>query len=207
MKIAVIGMGRVGGAIAPNIAAAGHDVVYGVRDLSDPKHAGGDGIARRSIADAAGWADIIILAISWDAVDSALAAMGPITGKILVDPINPYDFMNNLAPLVAPDQSAARLLQGKTDAIVVKALNQVGSAVMANAPSRSIKPLQFVAADDAAAKAMVLQLLRDIGFDARDAGSLDWSRELEGMARLWIAQAFGHSMAPESGWALVGSDA
>lgn len=206
MKIAVIGTGRVGGAIAPNIAAAGHEVVYGVRNPDDPKYAGSDGVARRSTADAAAWADLIILAIGWEAVVGALTAMGPITGKILIDPINPYDFMNNLAPLIASDQSAARLLQAKTDAIVVKALNQVGSAVMANAPARSIKPLQFVAADDPAAKATVMQLLRDIGFDARDAGALDWSRELEGMARLWIAQAFGHSLAPTSGWALVDSN-
>ncbi|OQW79431.1 MAG: hypothetical protein BVN32_03885 [Proteobacteria bacterium ST_bin14] len=206
MKIAVIGTGRVGGAIAPNIAAAGHEVVYGVRNPDDPKYAGSDGVARRSTADAAAWADVIILAIGWDAVDGALTAMGPITGKILIDPINPYDFMNNLAPLIASDQSAARLLQAKTDAIVVKALNQVGSAVMANARAQSIKPLQFVAADDPAAKATVMQLLRDIGFDARDAGPLDWSRELEGMARLWIAQAFGHGLAPTSGWALVDSN-
>lgn len=207
MKIAVIGTGRVGSAIAPNIAAAGHDVVYGVRDPADPKHAGGDGIARRSTAEAAAWADIIVLAIGWDAVDSALATMGPITGKILIDPINPYDFRNNLAPLIAPDQSAAALLQAKTDAVVVKALNQVGSGVMADAPVRRIKPLQFVAADDATAKAAVMQLLADIGFDVRDAGGLDYARELEGMARLWIAQAFGHGLAPTIGWALTGPDA
>lgn len=207
MKIAVIGTGRVGSAIAPNIAAAGHDVVYGVRDPADPKHAGGDGIARRSTADAAAWADIIVLAIGWDAVDGALAAMGPITGKILIDPINPYDFRNNLAPLIASDQSAAVLLQAKTDAVVVKALNQVGSGVMADAPVRRIKPLQFVAADDAIAKAAVMQLLKDIGFDVRDAGGLDYARELEGMARLWIAQAFGHGLAPNIGWALTGPDA
>jgi len=207
MKIAVIGTGRVGSAIAPNIAAAGHDVVYASRAPADPKHPGGAGPARRSTADAAAWADIIVLAIGWDAVDSALATMGPITGKILIDPINPYDFRNNLAPLIAPDQSAAALLQAKTDAVVVKALNQVGSGVMADALARRIKPLQFVAADDATAKAAVMQLLKDIGFDVRDAGGLDYARELEGMARLWIAQAFGHGLAPTIGWALYGPDA
>ncbi len=208
MKVAVIGTGRVGSAIAPNIQKAGHEVVYGVRDPADPKYAAAaGGVALRSMADAGAWADLIILAISWDAVDGALAALGSITGKILVDPINPYDFMNNLAPLIAPDQSAAQLLQGRTDAVVVKALNQVGSGVMADAPQRRIKPLQFVAADDTAAKATVIQLLNDIGFAARDAGGLDYARELEGMARLWIAQAFGHGMAPSMGWALVGADA
>ncbi len=204
MKVAVIGTGRVGTAIAPNIQQAGHQVVYGVRDPADPRHAAGPGdIARLSMRDAAAGADVIVLAIGWQAVDAVLAEMGPITGKILVDPINPYDFANNLAPLIAPDQSAAILIQGKTDAVVVKALNQVGSAVMADAPARRIKPLQFVAADNADAKAAVTTLLRDVGFDVRDAGGLEYARELEGMARLWIAQAFGHAMDPSTGWALI----
>lgn len=207
MRIAVIGKGRVGGTIAPRLAAAGHEVVYGVRDPAAPKYAGDDGIGLKSMAEAGSWAEIIILAIGFDAVDAALAALGPIAGKILIDPINPYDFMNNLAPLIPADQSAARLLQGKTDAVVVKALNQVGSPVMADASMRRVKPLQFVAGDDAAAKASVMALLTDLGFDARDAGPLDWSRELEGMARLWIAQAFAHGMPQDTSWAMTGPDA
>ena len=207
MRIAIIGKGRVGTAIAPNIAAAGHDVVYGVRDPADPKYASDDGVALRSTREAAAWAEVIVLAIGFDAIDAVLAEMGSLAGKILIDPINPYDFRNQLAPLIAPDQSVARLIQTKTDAVVVKALNQVGSGVMADAPTRRIKPLQFVAADDAAAKATVMQLLTDIGFDARDAGPLDWSRELEGMARLWIAQVFAHGMPHGTGWALTRADA
>lgn len=206
MKIAIVGKGRVGTALAPNIAAAGHGAAYAVRDPADPKYASGDGVALMEMRAAGAWADAIILAIGFDAIDAALAALGPITGKILIDPINPYDFMHQLAPLIAADQSAARILQGKTDAVVVKALNQVGAPVMADAPSRAIRPLQFVAGDDADAKAAVMRLLRDIGFDARDAGPLDWARELEGMARLWIAQAFGHGMTPTTGWVLTGDN-
>lgn len=203
MRIAVIGKGRVGKAIAPAIAKAGYDVAYGVRDQADPKYADGDGVTLLSMPEAGAWADVIILAISFDAIDAALGELGSITGKILVDPINPYDFRNNLAPLIPADQSVARILQGKTDAHVVKALNQVGSPVMAAAATRTVKPLQFVAGDDADAKAKVAGLLRDIGFDVRDAGGLDYARELEGMARLWIAQAFGHGMSGTTSWALI----
>ncbi|OYY89879.1 MAG: hypothetical protein B7Y45_09945 [Sphingomonas sp. 28-66-16] len=202
MKIAVIGKGRVGAAIAPVIARSGHEAVYGVRDPADPRYASDHGVPLKTMADAAGWADAILLAIGFDAIDDALAAMGPITGKILIDPINPYDFRNALAPLIAPDQSAAAILQAKTDAIVVKALNQVGSGVMADAPDRALRPLQFVAADDAAARAAIIGLLVDCGFDARDAGGLDYARELEGMARLWIAQAFAHGMPATMAWVL-----
>lgn len=201
MKVAVIGTGRVGSAIAPVMAAAGHEVAYGVRDPADPRHSGGR-IAVRSMADAGAWADAILLAIGFGAIDAALAALGPITGKILIDPINPYDFANALAPLLPPDRSAASVLQGKTDAHVVKALNQIGTPVMANARARKLRPLQFVAGDDAAARAAVIALLTDCGFDARDAGGLDYARELEGMARLWIAQAFAHGMPLDTAWVL-----
>jgi putative intracellular protease/amidase len=37
-EIAILGSGRVGGTLGAGLAAAGHDVVLGVRDPDDPKH-------------------------------------------------------------------------------------------------------------------------------------------------------------------------
>jgi predicted dinucleotide-binding enzyme len=193
-RVAVIGKGNVGQALAPNIAAVGHEVIYGVRDPSDPKYKTNDNVPLKSVREAVSRADIVILAVNWVAVDSVLSMCGDMTGKVLVDCINPYDFKNNLAPLAAADQSAATIIAGETTAKVVKAFNQVGAAVMANARDRKAKPLQFIASDHADAKASIIKLASDIGFDARDAGGLEYARELEGMARLWIAQAFVHQM-------------
>jgi predicted dinucleotide-binding enzyme len=202
MRIAVIGKGNVGSALAPNFAAAGHDVVYGVRDPADPKYASGDGVPLRTVQDAVGMAEAILLAIHWDAVDGFLAQAGDLTGKILIDCTNAYDFQNNIAPLIPLEDSAAAIIARKTKATVVKAFNQVGADVMAEAPRRSPRPLQFVASDDADARAKVLKLAEGAGFDARDAGRLEYARELEGMARLWIAQAF-QGMAGNTGWVLI----
>ena len=203
MRVAIIGKGNVGKALGPNIAAAGYDVVYGVRDPRDPKYASSDGIPLKTVREAAADAGCVILAINWAAVDGALAECGNMHGKVLIDCINPYDFRNNLAPLVPADQSAAKIIAGKTRAKVVKAFNQVGADVMAKARSRKARPLQFVASDHDDAKATVIKLAHDIGFDARDAGGLDYARELEGMARLWIAQAFWRGMPATSGWLLT----
>jgi predicted dinucleotide-binding enzyme len=202
VRIAVIGKGNVGAALAPNFAAAGHDVVYGVRDPADPKYTSEDGLPLLEVADAVAQSEAILLAIHWAAVDAFLAEVGDLSGKILIDCTNAYDFQNNLAPLIPLDRSAAGIIAGKTNAVVVKAFNQVGAAVMADAPNRSPKPLQFVASDDSEAKAKVLKLADDAGFDARDGGTLDYARELEGMARLWIAQAF-RGMPGETGWVLA----
>jgi Predicted dinucleotide-binding enzymes len=203
MRVAIIGKGNVGKALGPNIAAAGHEVVYGVRAPENPKYAGGDSIPLKKVREAVSDAEMVILAINWSALDDALAECGDMKGKILIDCINPYDFRNDLAPLVAADQSAATVIASKTAAKVVKAFNQVGAEVMAHARERRAKPLQFVASDDADAKATVIQLAKDIGFDARDAGGLNYARELEGMARLWIAQAFGQGMPTTSSWLLT----
>ena len=202
MKVAVIGKGNVGKAVAPALVKAGHEVAYGVRDPGDDKYHDGDGVELKSVGDAAAWAEVVILAINWGQVEAVLEEAGAIAGKVLVDCINPYDFQDNLRPLVQPHQSAAELIQAKTSAKVVKALNQVGAPVMAKAKDYQVPPVQFAASDDQAAKDTVLQLLRDIGFDARDAGPLDRARELEGMARLWIAQAFGQGMSVEAAWTL-----
>ena len=50
-------------------------------------------------------------------------------------------------------------------------------------------PTMFVAGDDAGRKAVVLGLVRDLGFEAIDAGPLANSRLLEAFAMLWIEQA------------------
>src|SRR6478609_2188537 len=98
-RVAVIGKGNVGQALAPNIAAVGHEVIYGVRDPSDPKYKTNDNVPLKSVREAVSRADIVILAVNWVAVDSVLSMCGDMTGKVLVDCINPYDFKNNLAPL------------------------------------------------------------------------------------------------------------
>jgi len=203
MKIAVIGKGNVGSALAPNLAAAGHGVTYGVRDPADPKHASVDGVPVASVPDAVAGAEAIILSIHWGAVDAFLGEAGDVSGKILIDCTNAYDFQNGLAHLIPLDTSGAAIIAGKTKAAVVKAFNQVGAPVMADAPKRKVRPVQFAAGDDADAKAKVLTLITDAGFEARDAGGLDYARELEGMARVWIAQAFTAGMSPDTGWALV----
>lgn len=202
MKVAVIGKGNVGRALGPALAKAGHEVAYGVRDPGDAKYQDGDGVELKGVGEAAAWAEVVILAINWGQVEDVLDAVGGVAGKVLVDCINPYDFQDDLRALVQPHQSAAELIQEKTSAKVVKALNQVGAPVMAKARAYKVPPVQFAAGDDQAAKETVLALLRDIGFDARDVGPLSRARELEGMARLWIGQAFSHGMSVEAAWFL-----
>jgi hypothetical protein len=60
---------------------------------------------------------------------------------------------------------------------------------MADLSGYPATPVMFVAGDDSARKPAVLDLVRDIGFEAIDAGPLRIARLLEPFGMLWIDQA------------------
>jgi hypothetical protein len=205
MKIAVIGKGRVGSVLGPAFAQAGHDVRYGLRKPDDAKHDIRDGIARLTTREAVEWAEVMILSVDWPAVEGALADCGPMAGKVLIDCTNPLNYGPNgeLSLAMGFDTSGGEWVSARTDARVVKTLNHVGSSVMAIAKTYPQRPIQFVAGEDADAKAIASGLLRDIGFDPRDHGGIQGARTLEPLAMVWIDQAYVHGMDPSSAWLLM----
>jgi predicted dinucleotide-binding enzyme len=190
MKIAVIGTGSVGGTLGRRWAELGHGVRFGVRDLADAAanalvaQIKGDARLAR-VPDAVADAEVVVLATPYGANADALAAAGDLRGKVLIDVTNPLRADLSLA--VGFDSSGgetvARLAPG---ARVVKAMNQVGFEIMADAHFAAGKPVMFVAGDDAAAKQVVLDLVAALGFEALDAGPLALARLLEPYGALWI---------------------
>ena len=88
-------------------------------------------------------------------------------------------------------------------AAVFKSFNQTGFEIMAD-PSRFIpRPAMFVAGDDAAGKPIAMQLVRDVGFEAVDAGPLAAFRLLEPYAMLWIEQVLKRGAARDFAFALA----
>jgi predicted dinucleotide-binding enzyme len=84
---------------------------------------------------------------------------------------------------------------------VVKAFNTVFAQVYEKGLSFGDTPVQtFVASDDAEAKAAVIALAKDAGFDARDAGPLSNARYIEPLAYLNIQNGYmlgqGTQIAP-----------
>src|SRR5579872_2671869 len=111
MKIAVIGKGNVGGTLGAGWTARGHDVIYGVRDT--PKENGDTKTA--VLKEAVQWGEVIVLAVPWNAVPSALRSAGDLTGRILLDATNPL--LPNLSGLDSPDgisggEQVASLVRG-----------------------------------------------------------------------------------------------
>jgi predicted dinucleotide-binding enzyme len=189
-KIAIIGAGNVGSALARGLERAGHEVRAVGRNQG-------------AIWTASSWAEIVLLAVPFGALDDVVSnAREALAGKTVIDVTNALDESMNLA--VGFSTSGAEELQKKLpDSRVVKAFNTVFAQHM-DSGRLGDKPLTaFVAADDADAKKTVLDLARGIGFDAVDAGPLKSARLLEPMAFFNIQLGYVHGMGTQIGLKLL----
>jgi predicted dinucleotide-binding enzyme len=200
MRIAIVGAGNVGQALGKGWRKAGHEVSYALRAATPNKidALSADGSRVVAMDRAAAAADVLVLAVPWPAVAEAVASLGRLDGKILVDATNALTAKPELA-LGFNDSAGETVARLAPAARVVKAFNTTGAENMANARAFAAKPMMPVAGDDAAAKAAVRTLAEELGFEAVDAGPLAMSRHLEPLAMLWIklayAQGFGRDFA------------
>ena len=206
MKIAIIGAGNVGKALAGRFARAGHEIVFGVRDPAAVKNASLPYPALAT-ARAAARSDAIVLSTSWAGTEAACRAMalaGKIVGKIVLDCTNPLATGPSGRELaVAHTNSAGELVAGWCPgAHVYKAFNAVPAEVMVAPERMTVKPVVLVAGDDAAHKPTALNLVEDTGFEARDAGPLRNSRMLEYLALLYLDLAMVRGMTRNFAFAL-----
>lgn len=194
MKVAIIGTGNVGSAIAWGLVGKGHDVTLGARDpgaAEVTRLAADTGASRATPRAAAEAAEVVLLALPWAAAPAAIAGLGPLPGKVVIDCMNPLGMVDGaLTLLIGHSTSGGEVVQSLLpQARVVKTLNQVGAEIMAHNAHLPHRPVQFMAGDDGAAKAVAAVLLRDLGFDPLDAGSLVKARLLEPFGMVWINQA------------------
>jgi predicted dinucleotide-binding enzyme len=206
MRVAIIGAGTVGAALARGLAGKGHQLTLGVRDpeREDMKAlAALTGAALALPVEAAAGAEVVLLALPWRVAEGAVKALGDLSGKVVIDCMNPLGMVDGaLGLVVGHATSGAEILQGwLPEARVVKTLNQVGAEIMARNAHLPQRPVQFVAGDDQAAKDMSMRLLADLGFEALDAGGLRQARILEPLALVWINQAVARGKGRN--WALA----
>jgi predicted dinucleotide-binding enzyme len=189
-KIGVIGDGNVGSALARGLKRAGHDV----RPVGNDK---------AKIRETAGWAETVILAVPFTALDDVVQTAGEaLSGKTVIDVTNALNPDMSLA--IGFNTSGAEELQKKLPkARVVKSFNTVFAKNMETGKVAGEPISAFVAGDDQGAKATVLQLAREIGFDAIDCGPLQNARHLEPLGVLNIHLGYVGKMGTDIGFKLV----
>jgi predicted dinucleotide-binding enzyme len=205
VRIAIVGAGRVGSALAQAVVAKGHTVVLTSRDPGRTAEVAAQTGAQTAASpvEAAGEADMVVLAIPSGSVapvvDDLAAHLAAREGHrlVVVDPTNPPE----LDPAGSVAEGIALLLP---EAAVVKAFNTIFASRLTDPVVDGIALDGFYAGDDAEAKARVAELLADLGFRPLDTGDLLTARTLEHMALLNIAFNARHGWPWQSGWKLLG---
>jgi predicted dinucleotide-binding enzyme len=143
-------------------------------------------------AETAAYADVVILAVPYAAIDAALADAGPLRGRVL------WSCVNALKPdytglAVGFDNSAAEEVARRAPrARVVAAVPPFAHAI-ANGPlayDRDLEPTVFICGDDVAAKRIVAGLVRELGAHSVDAGPLKAARLAEPAMMLAVSIAY-----------------
>jgi 8-hydroxy-5-deazaflavin:NADPH oxidoreductase len=208
MKIAILGTGMVGQNIAASLAAKGHDVMIGTRDVAkalastQPSpygmpafgiwHKDHPDIAVGNFAETASFGDIVFNAtngiISLEALNQAKAET--LGDKILIDVANKLDTsrQGSNAALANNDTSLGEEIQAAFPNLrVVKTFNTMNTYVMMDPSKVKGDTSVFVNGNDADAKAQVTALLKDLGWsDIIDIGDITASRAVEMMMPLWL---------------------
>jgi hypothetical protein len=208
MKIAIIGAGNVGRALATSMSRAGHDVVISARDEENAAAvaAATGSRAATSSADAAGQADVVVLAIPFaSAREVAGEISGAVVGKPVVDVTNRMSFGPDGAETDTSSSNAEEIADLLPGANVVKAFNTLFASNQSDPIADGVRLDGYVAGDDGAAKARVLELVGTIGLNPVDVGPLVRARQLEGLAFLNITLNMSHGGSWQSGWKLVGA--
>ena len=190
MRIAILGAGNVGGGLGRAFAAAGHDVVFGVRDPESVKTLAALADIPDSVAASPGaaveGADVVVFAVRPVAISATASELPPLAGRVVIDAMNRFDAE---ATARSTTQDLAQLLPG---AKLVKAFNTIGFENFASARARSIPAAMFIAGDDEDAKRVAMGLAEQIGFQPEDAGGMANTKVLEEMVKVWLALAQVH---------------
>jgi predicted dinucleotide-binding enzyme len=209
VKIAFLGHGQVGGALATSLRRLGHDVTLAARD---PGSAAVRALLARSPSlrvaappAALAEAELGVLATPFQSVAEALPPLrAALAGKILVDCTNPVG--PGLTHGLGSRQSGTEAIQALLpDTRVVKAFSIYGFENLEDPsfPGAGVKSAMLYCGDDAAAKAQVAGLLSQLGWEPLDVGGAAQALHLEHMTLLWVrlVRVGGHS--PRLAWAAL----
>jgi predicted dinucleotide-binding enzyme len=194
MTTAILGQGNMGKGLAKRLNGK-VDIILGARTPSG---------SVKSYADAVKGADIVVLAVPFDAAIE-LAGSLKLAGKVVVDMSNPVTADYSGLKLGHTTSAAEEIQKAAPDAKVVKAFNTIFAGLF-DAPATVTADVPvFVAGNDEAAVERVSELVRQAGFTADNAGKLDASRLIEplGMLNIRFGYGLGRGTAIAPNWLRV----
>lgn len=186
MKIAVIGAGNVGSALAKGFAKANHKIFLGVRDVNSVNVKTildfSSNISAHQVSEAIKIADVVLFATPPHAAVEIAKQNSALKNKIIIDTTNsvfkkPEPYKNAFEGIKA--------LTGNDN--IVKCFNTTGFENMENAWYGDTALDMFTAGSNERTKEIAAKLSKDIGFEkCYDFGGEDKVELLEQFAMCWI---------------------
>jgi predicted dinucleotide-binding enzyme len=183
MKVGIIGAGQIGGTLARRLTALGHKVL--VANSRGPESlktlAAETGATAAAVRDAVRGVDLVVVTIPEKNVPSLPKGLFAETDAkvVVVDTGNYYPRQRDgRIDGIESGLTESRWVERQLGRPVIKAFNNIYARSLlergkpAGTKGRIALP---VAGDDAKAKAVVMRLVDELGFDAIDAGGLDES--------------------------------
>jgi predicted dinucleotide-binding enzyme len=194
MKLGIIGSGNMGGALAKLWAEKGHRILITSTtpaQTAEVVKSIGDNAAMGTTAEVVSYGEAVVFAFPYESLGDVISEGGSFKNKIIIDLINPLTPDAKDLLLGFNTSAAEEIAKLLTDAKIVKAFNTVASPVLqsGNIKFNGTVPDVYYCGDDDRAKAIVKQLIEDIGFEAIDSGPLTNARFLEPMAEFVIQLA------------------
>lgn len=176
MKYAIIGSGAIGTAIARQFARQQIEVhvanTRGPASLDALVEELGPVIVPTELNTALS-ADIVFLAIPFDAVGAALKDAPAWNKRIIVDTTNAIDFSDFSPADLGGRPSSEIVAEAAPGARLVKAFNTMFANVVARKPDDARgRRVLFLSGDDKAANATLAELITGFGYAAIDLGTI-----------------------------------
>jgi 8-hydroxy-5-deazaflavin:NADPH oxidoreductase len=201
-KVAVIGLGHIGGTVASNLVKGNRPVIVADRTFAKAEELAkqlGSLAQPAEIPAAIKEADIIVLAIYFNPIQEFLKQYASeLEGKIIVDPSNPIAPAEGggFKKIIGENESAGQILstQLPKGAKLAKALGTLGAATLGSAAHQTPANVLFYATDDTSINTEIEELIRDNGFEPVRPGGLDQSIRLEVFGDLHEFGALGKAV-------------
>lgn len=205
MHISIIGTGRMAKQLALGWLKAGHRVQFGSRDPQSKADllAQVQGVSIATIEAAIAAAEVVVLGIPFATVkpfaEQHAALLRP---KLVIDISNPFEHLPDNR-ISGPEITAQALGDGARVVAAFKA-NFWQTLLEPLDPETGIRRDVHYIGDSASDKAIVAQLIRDLGFEPVDCGALRNARVLDGMVPLIVELARAHGGNYGLSWKLLG---
>jgi hypothetical protein len=186
MRIAIIGAGNIGSTLGKKWLARGHQVSFGVRDLSSDKtQARIKDIPQATFQltkEAIKEAEVVVLAVPGKVVESVIDTLGQdLNDKLILDATN----------LIGQDtmHSFEHIHQVAPRAKLYRAFNSLGWENFDN-PIIHGQTIDHFYCGDPDAHSSIDNLIKDIGLNPIYLGGLEHTATLDALTKLWFNLAF-----------------